>query len=235
MSAVIVIPTYNEKENLEALIKGIFAQNLPGLSIVVVDDNSPDGTGELADSLSRYHSLKVIHRPRKEGIGRAYAEAFRKILAMPENPQFILQMDADLSHDPKELKNFLKAAQNYDVILGSRYVSGGKILNWDFFRRTISRFGNFYARTVLGLPYLDLTSGYKCFHRQVLEAMDFDSLNSVGYNFQIETTYRAHKNGFEIIEIPICFTERKSGVSKFNFGIILESFFRVLLLKVYAQ
>lgn len=231
MQTVIVVPTYNEKENLEPLVKKIFAQAIPDLDVIVVDDNSPDGTGKVADFLAKYHSLKVIHRPRKDGIGRAYAEAFKKILAEPQGPEFILQMDADLSHDPSELKNFLKAAQNYDVVLGSRYIPGGKILNWDFFRRMISRFGNFYARLILGLPYRDLTSGYKCFHRQVLEAMDFNSLNSVGYNFQIETTYRAHKNGFEIIEIPICFTERKSGVSKFNLGIILESFLKVLWLR----
>jgi len=217
---------------LEALIKKIFAQMPADLSVMVVDDNSPDGTGKKADFLAQYYSLSVIHRPRKEGIGRAYVEAFKKVLSLPERPEFILQMDADLSHDPQEIPRFLEAAEKYDLVLGSRYVSGGKIENWGLVRQFVSRLGNFYARIILGLPYRDLTSGYKCFHRQVLESMDLDALSSVGYNFQIETTYKTHRAGFEIGEIPIAFTERKFGVSKFNFGIMLESFLKVLWLKL---
>jgi len=235
MSVVIIIPTYNEKENLEALANGIFSQRIPGVSVVIVDDNSPDGTGELADILSRHYALTVIHRSKKEGLGKTYVEAFKKILAMRDRPQYVLQMDADLSHDPASIPKFLEAAQKYDLVLGSRYIPGGRVENWGPLRRLISRLGNFYARTILGVPYRDLTSGYKCFHRQVLESMDLDSISSVGYNFMIETTYKAYCAGFKIGEIPICFTERKSGASKFNLGILLESFLKVLWLKLHGS
>lgn len=231
MSVVIVTPTYNEKGNLPELVEKIFALDLPDLRMIVVDDNSPDGTGELAEELSKKYPLTVIHRERKEGIGRAYAHAFQNILA--ERPDCIIQMDADFSHDPAVIPEMLKLAQTRDVILGSRYVPGGAIVNWEPMRRLVSRLGNAYARAVLGLPYRDLTGGYKCFRRKVLEEIDLDSLSSVGYNFQIETTYKAHQKGFRITEIPISFTERKVGVSKFNLGIILESFWKVLLLRFH--
>lgn len=228
--AVIVVPTYNEKDNLPSLIGKIFDLKLPELKVVVVDDNSPDGTGNIADSLAQTYPIKVIHRHEKLGLAIAYVRAFKEILKETD-ADYIFEMDADLSHDPAAVPQFLEKIKNCDLVLGSRYIAGGRIENWDFVRRLVSRAGNFYARLVLNLPYRDLTGGYKCYRRKVLEALNFDALSSVGYNFQIETTYLAYKKGFKICEIPITFTERKSGVSKFNLWIILESFRRVLLLR----
>jgi dolichol-phosphate mannosyltransferase len=178
----------------------------------------------------------VVHRPQKSGLGTAYIEAFKEVLLQQKadwDDTIIIQMDADLSHDPAAIPEILRKAQNdkCDVVLGSRYIKDGKIENWDFFRKLISRFGNIYARIVLGLPYRDLTGGYKCFRAEVLKNIDLEGLSSVGYNFQIETTYRAHRARYRICEIPISFTERKVGASKFNLGIILESFWKVLLLR----
>lgn len=266
MSIFVITPTYNERANLEALVQKIFSLGISGLSLIVVDDNSPDRTGELAEELSKKYPIKVIHRPQKSGLGTAYIEAFKEILRSAQDDALIIQMDADLSHDPSVIPQLLEKAgypviaspvesgtlhgvdsakqslgdrhglrprddTKCDLVLGSRYVKVGKIENWDFFRKLISRFGNIYARIVLGLPYRDLTGGFKCYRREVLQKMDLDSLSSVGYNFQIETTYRAHQAGFKICEIPISFTERKIGASKFNLGIILESFWKVLLLR----
>ena len=177
------------------------------------------------------HPLTVIHRSEKQGLGTAYVDAFKRILASPDAPDFIVQMDADLSHDSAVIATMLARMGECDLVLGSRYVPGGKIENWDFFRKLVSRFGNIYARWMLWLPQRDLTGGFKCWRYHALERVDLDSLSSVGYNFQIETTYRAHKNGFRVCEIPITFVERKRGVSKFNLGIILESFWKVLLLR----
>lgn len=233
MSIVVVTPTYNEKENLGVLVKAVFDLGIPGIKMIVVDDNSPDGTGKLAEELSKIYPLQVVHRAKKSGLGSAYVLAFKKIL-QEYGPDFIVQMDADLSHDPVVIPRFLEVIKSCDLALGSRYIPGGKIENWGFLRKLISRFGNIYARLVLGLPYRDLTGGFKCFRREVLENMDLDSLSSVGYNFQIETTYKAHRKGYKIVEIPITFTERKSGSSKFNLKIVLESFFKVLLLKLRA-
>ena len=226
-----IIPTYNEKENLKNLIEQIFALNIQGLSVLVVDDNSPDGTGKLADELAQKYPLEILHREKKEGIGKAYIAAFRKVLAAEEKPDFIIQMDADLSHDPAIIPMFLEKIRECDLVLGSRYIPGGKIVNWDKIRQAISRFGNFYARAVLGLPYKDITGGFKCFRREVLESIDINALNSIGYCFQIETTFLARQKGFKICEVPITFTERKFGVSKFNFGIMLESFIKVFLMR----
>lgn len=231
MSVIVVTPTYNEKENLGALVKAVFGLEISGLKMIVVDDNSPDGTGDIAEKLSGIYPLRVIHRSRKLGLGSAYVFAFQKIL-QEDRPDFIVQMDADWSHDPIVIPRFLEAIKNCDLVLGSRYIPGGKIENWDFSRKLISRFGNLYARLILGLPYQDLTGGFKCFRREVLENIDLDSLSSVGYNFQIETTYKARQKGYKIVEIPITFTERKFGSSKFNLKIILESFLKVFLLKL---
>lgn len=225
----IATPTYNEKDNLPVLAEKIFNLNIPNLTLVVVDDNSPDGTGELADKLAESYPIKVIHRPQKLGLGTAYTTAFEQILK--EKPEYIIQMDADLSHDPIMIPKMLKNITTCDVVIGSRYVKNGGIENWSWPRRLISRFGNIYARLILNLPYRDLTGGFKCWRREVLEKIDFNSLSSIGYNFQIETTYRAHKLGFKIKEIPIIFSERKIGASKFNASIILESFIKVLLLR----
>ncbi|MEK7192150.1 MAG: polyprenol monophosphomannose synthase [Patescibacteria group bacterium] len=226
----VIIPTYNERNNLELLAQKIFDLKIPDSRIMVVDDNSPDGTGKLAEELGKQYPITVLHRQKKEGLGRAYVEAFRNVLER-DNPDFIIQMDADLSHDPAAIPLMLEKIKNCDLVLGSRYIRGGKVENWAFLRKFISRFGNLYARTILGLPYRDLTGGFKCFRRKVLENIDFSLLSSTGYNFQIETTYKAHKKGYKICEIPISFTERKIGNSKFNLGIILESFWKVLLLR----
>ena len=231
MSVIVVIPTYNEKESLSILVEKIFSLRGPDLKIIVVDDNSPDGTGELAENLAKKYPIEAIHREKKMGLGTAYVEAFKKILSKMPEADYVIQMDADFSHDPVVIPRMFEKMGNCDLVLGSRYVIGGGVENWDFFRRLISRLGNFYARLVLGLPYKDLTGGFKCFRRNVLENLNLGSLSSVGYNFQIETTYRAYQKGYRVCEIPIIFTERKAGVSKFNFGIILESFWRVILLK----
>jgi dolichol-phosphate mannosyltransferase len=226
----IIIPTYNEKENIQLLIEQIFQLNIPNLLLVVADDNSPDGTGDVADVLSKKYPIYVIHRPRKMGLGTAYIQAFRHAIA--SGPDYVIHMDADLSHDPAAIPRFLEEIKKCDVVLGSRYVAGGKIENWGFARKLISKFGNLYARLVLSLPYKDLTGGYKCFRREVLERIDLENLSSRGYNFQIETTYYAHTRGYKICEIPIVFKERKKGQSKFNIAIIVESFFKVLLLRL---
>ena len=227
----IVIPTYNEKANIEKLLGQIFALGIPNVHVLVVDDSSPDGTGQLVDQLcQRYANLSILHRVSKEGLGRAYVAGFKEVLSA--GADFIFEMDADLSHDPSHIPQFLTAIQAADVVLGSRYIAGGGVKNWNIARRLISYFGNRYARFILSLPYHDLTGGFKCFRRQALEQLNLDSLNSLGYNFQIETTYAAHRAGFRIKEVPIVFTERVEGKSKFNFKIMLEGFWRVLALRL---
>jgi len=227
---VVVIPTYNERGNIETLLGQLFALRVEGLNVLVVDDNSPDGTGALVESLRAGNDrLSVLHRTVKEGLGPAYVAGFRAALA--EGADIICEMDADLSHHPSYLPTMLSMLSKCDVVLGSRYVAGGGVSNWNWTRRLISRFGNAYARAVLTLPYRDLTGGYKCYRRAVLEQIGLDNLSSVGYNFQIETTYRAHRVGFRIREVPIVFVERAQGTSKFNAKIVLESFWKVLMLR----
>ena len=276
MAVAILIPTYNEKENLSKLLERIFALKVPDLSAIIIDDNSPDGTAELAEEFAKKYPVRVIRRPRKMGLGTAYVDAFREILknkgdrelfgrfgatsghgASVESERVsttlseprrgergkpndlsspdldtIIQMDADFSHNPNVIPALLEHIKDYDLVLGSRYIAGGGIENWDYTRRMVSKFGNFYAGTVLGLPYRDLTGGFKCWRREVLEHLDLEKLSSTGYNFQIETTYFAHRQGRKICEIPIIFTERKFGVSKFNLAIMLESFWKVLVLRI---
>ena len=220
-------------ENLKELVERVFALGISDLKMVVVDDNSPDGTAELAEELAKKYPIKVIKRERKMGLGTAYAEAFREILNLETKfPSAVIQMDADLSHDPKVIPAFLEKIKNHDVVLGSRYVAGGGIENWGLARQLVSRFGNIYAKAVLTLPYQDLTGGFKCWRGEALKNLDFKNLSSAGYNFQIETTYAAHKAGHKICEIPITFTERKFGKSKFNFPIMLEAFWKVLMLRL---
>src|SRR3989338_1467943 len=233
----VVIPTYNEKDSLTELMGRIHAFRIENINIYVVDDSSPDGTGALADNLSKQFPLHVIHRDAKEGLGKAYMHAFYEItaLATHERPEFVLQMDADLSHNPSDIPRFLERIQTCDVVLGSRYIPGGGIENWGIFRRLVSRFGNIYASLVLGMPYRDLTSGYKCFRMEVLQTINFDKVSSIGYNFQIETTYLAKKKSFRVCEIPIVFTERKFGKSKFNVWIIVESFWKVLMIRLRSK
>ena len=197
---------------------------------MVVDDNSPDGTGELVEKLSQGNlRLKILHRPQKAGLGPAYVASFKE--ALRQGADYIFEMDAYFSHHPKYLPEFLRAIADSDLVLGSRYVKAGGVSNWNLSRRLVSYFGNIYARLILGLRYRDLTGGFKCYRRLVLEKIGLDNLSSVGYNFQIETTYKAFRAGFRVKEIPIVFTERLGGESKFNFKIILESFWQVLLLR----
>jgi len=225
----IIIPTFNEKGNLETLLRAILSLNIKNLEILVIDDNSEDGTAKIAENFSLKYPVKLISRPKKLGLGTAYVAGFKEILK--SNPDFIIQMDADLSHDPKAILEMLEEIKNADAVVGSRYIKNGKIENWDWTRKMISRFGNFYARIVLSLPYKDLTSGYKCWRKKVIENLKLDALDSIGYNFQIETIFFAHHMGFKIMEIPITFSERKVGASKFNFAIIKEAFLKVLLLR----
>lgn len=230
MKIIIIIPTYNERLNIERLIPIIFNLQINNLHILVVDDNSPDGTGDVVEKIKmQYQNLDILHREKKDGLGRAYVAGFNK--ALQEGADYIFEMDADFSHNPKYIPQFLDAIQDNDMALGSRYCGGGGVENWDFLRRQVSRFGNIYARMVLGVPIKDLTGGFKCYRRKVLETIDLDSLESIGYNFQIETTYKAYRAGFKIQEIPIIFTERREGESKFHFKIMLESFWKVILLR----
>jgi len=231
MRSVIILPTYNEKENLAGLVHDIFSIGIKDLHIIIVDDNSPDGTGRIADGLATKNSnIQVIHRSKKEGLGKAYVAGFKKALADSRN-QYIFEMDADFSHQPKYLPNFLEKARQADVVLGSRNIPGGGIENWSWLRRFISWLANVVVRWLLGVPIKDLTGGYKCWQRHVLEQLNLDQVESSGYNFQIELTYKAYCKGFKIVEVPIVFMERRAGHSKFSLVIMLESFWKVLKLR----
>jgi dolichol-phosphate mannosyltransferase len=221
----VVIPTYDERENVEVIVDAVRAE-LDRLGaehvVLVVDDSSPDGTGEIADRLAASDShVQVLHRPQKRGLGPAYIAGFEHALA--GGAELIVEMDADFSHDPSYLGPLLEAARDADLVLGSRYVEGGGVANWGLRRRIVSRGGSWYARMVLGLDVRDLTGGFKCFHRRVLEAIDLDEVRSQGYAFQVELTYRAIQLGFRVAEIPIRFTERREGRSKMTRGIVLEA------------
>jgi dolichol-phosphate mannosyltransferase len=219
--AVVVIPTYNERENLEPITAAVLAAE-PRVDILVVDDNSPDGTGQLADELAKKQPrIRVLHREKKEGLGRAYLAAFR--WALDQGYQQIIEMDADFSHDPKYLPTLLDAAQTADLVLGSRYVEGGGTVNWGVGRQLISKGGSLYARSILGVKVRDLTGGFKCFNRRVLEGIDLEKIVASGYGFQIELTYRALKQGFTVKEIPIVFEDRRVGQSKMSKKIFVEA------------
>jgi dolichol-phosphate mannosyltransferase len=222
----LVLPTYDEASNLERIVTAAREQLPDAARILIVDDNSPDGTGEIADRLeAELAGVSVLHRARKEGIGPAYVAGFRR--ALSEGAELIAQMDADFSHDPADLPRLLEAAAGADLVLGSRYVDGGGVADWGPLRRAISRGGSAYARTVLGVSVRDLTGGFKVFRRRVLEAIDLGSIASTGYAFQVETTYRAVRAGFRVVEVPITFTERRVGESKMTGGIILEAAMKV--------
>jgi len=230
----IVLPTYNERDNLRhALdrIREVAEGNDLRLHTLIVDDNSPDGTGELADDLAvEYPDIEVLHRPGKEGLGKAYLAGFRH--ALEAGADLLFEMDADLSHDASYLPHFVRLAeQGADLVLGSRYVRGGGVENWPLSRRMISRGGCLYAQAVLGLPYRDLTGGFKCFRRAVLEAIDLDAIDTRGYGFQIEMTYRAHRMGFHVVELPIIFVDRKVGQSKMSNDIFVEAMVNVWRLR----
>jgi dolichol-phosphate mannosyltransferase len=229
-AAWLVLPTYNEAENLEPLVEAARAQLPANARILIVDDDSPDGTGKIADRLHAQHeNVAVLHRPRKEGLGPAYIAGFRQ--ALEGGAGFVLEMDSDFSHDPAYLPRLLEAAKGADVVLGSRYVAGGGVTDWGVLRRAISRGGSGYARLVLGVGVRDLTGGFKCFRREVLEAVDLDAVTTRGYAFQVELTYRAIRSGFQVVEIPILFRERRVGKSKMDLSIMVEAFWRLPLLR----
>lgn len=221
---IVVIPTYNERENLPAMERAL-REKAPGTHLLVVDDGSPDGTGEIADELAKTRpgEVHVIHRSGKQGLGTAYLAGFKKALELGYD--VIVQMDCDFSHDPGTVPVLVKTLneENADLVLGSRYVPGGGTVNWGIGRKIISKGGSFYARTVLGLPYRDLTGGFKCWRRSLLEAIPLDQVNAQGYGFQIEMTFRAHKMGKKIREIPITFVDRRVGQSKMSKKIVLEA------------
>lgn len=222
----LVVPTYNERENLAALAEQVSALGLEHLHMLVVDDASPDGTGELAEQLTRrLPRLHVLHRERKEGLGPAYRAGFR--IALSSGAQRVLQMDADLSHPVAMIPVLLAAAERADLVIGSRYVPGGNVQGWNWPRRFLSRLANVYARMVLGVPIRDLTAGFKCFRREALEAVHLHTVSAIGYHFQIELTHRTVRAGLRVVEVPITFTERQQGRSKFHFPIILESIVRL--------
>src|SRR3954466_2361743 len=229
---VVCLPTYNERENLEPMVRALADKDV---NVLVIDDNSPDGTGEIADRLASELSwVDVLHRPCKEGLGRAYAGGFRHVLA--SGAELILEMDCDFSHDPADVPRLIAACEaGADLALGSRYVPGGGTRNWGLVRRTISWGGSFYARVLLGVGIRDLTGGFKCFRRHVLETLDLDAIESKGYAFQIETTYRVLRKGFKVVEVPIVFVDRVEGTSKMRGAIVLEAMLRVPLLRFTAR
>jgi dolichol-phosphate mannosyltransferase len=231
--ATVCLPTYNEKENLEPMVRALGAVLGPDDRVLVVDDNSPDGTGEIADRLAAEHSfVDVLHRPKKEGLGPAYLAGFRRALA--DGAELVLEMDCDFSHRPEDTRRLIDAAADADLVLGSRYVRGGRIGNWGLVRRFISRGGCVYAQVILGVGLRDLTGGFKCYRRAVLERIDLDAIDSRGYAFQIETTYRALQAGFRVVEVPITFVDREVGGSKMSRSIVLEAIWKVPVLRLAA-
>ena len=233
MKALVIVPTYNERDNLPRLVPEVLSQD-PSLSILVVDDGSPDGTGQLADELSAASAgrVHVLHRPQKNGLGQAYLAGFR--WALQRDYDLVFEMDCDFSHDPTYLPNFLAAARDADLVLGSRYVSGVNVVNWPMSRLLLSYYANVYSRLVTGLPLRDATGGFKCFHRRVLEAIDLNKVKSNGYSFQIEMSFRAFRKGFRIKEIPIVFVDRHAGQSKMSKSIVREAVWMVWRLRLLA-
>jgi dolichol-phosphate mannosyltransferase len=228
--AVVCLPTYNERENLEAMLRALGDK---GVRVLVIDDNSPDGTGELADRLAQeLDYVDVLHRERKEGLGPAYLAGFHRALA--DGAELILEMDCDFSHDPTDVPRLVAAVEEADVALGSRYVDGGAVRNWGVLRRFVSAGGSWYARVLLGVRIRDLTGGFKCYRREVLETIDLDAIHSKGYAFQIETTFRALRAGFRVVEIPITFVDREAGGSKMSRAIVAEAIWKVPLLRLAA-
>ena len=230
----LILPTYNEAENIAPLVRAALPQlESTGLehTVLIVDDNSPDGTGEIADRLAaETERVRVLHRPHKEGLGRAYLAGFE--VALAEGAELILEMDSDFSHDPADLPRLIAATGAADLVLGSRYVPGGGVLDWGIVRRALSRGGSAYARLLLGVPVRDLTGGFKCFHRRVLETIDLKGVHADGYGFQIELTYRAVRAGFTVTEVPITFRERRAGRSKMTARIALEAVWKVPALRL---
>ena len=228
--AWLILPTYNEAENIGPMLHAARASLRPDDRILVVDDNSPDGTGALADKLAtELPNVDVLHRPAKQGLGRAYLAGFEHALA--NGADLVMEMDCDFSHDPADLPRLIEAAETADLVLGSRYVPGGSVTDWGLLRKLVSRGGSWYARVVLGVKVRDLTGGFKCFRRSVLEALDLNAVHADGYGFQIELTYRTIKAGFRVVEIPIVFRDRRVGQSKMNARIALEAVWKVPALR----
>ena len=232
MRATVCLPTYNERENLPRMIEALAGVLRDGDRVLVIDDDSPDGTGEIADQLAGRHAfVDVLHRERKEGLGRAYIAGFHRVLAT--DAELVLEMDCDFSHDPADVPRLIEAAEGgADLVLGSRYVPGGGTRNWGIVRRAISRGGSIYTALFLRMGVRDPTGGFKCFRRPVLERLSLDAITPRGYAFQIETTYRAKRAGFRVVEIPIVFADREVGDSKMSRAVVLEAIWRVPLLRL---
>lgn len=229
--SLIVIPTYNELTNIEKLINDIFILYERDIDILVVDDNSPDGTGDFVEQLSKQNQrVNVLRRPKKMGLGTAYCDGFK--FALARDYDFIFEMDADYSHNPGEIINFLNAMEKFDLVVGSRYLTGVSVINWPISRVLLSYSANKYTQIITGLPIHDCTSGYKCFKRKVLESINLDKIKSNGYAFQIEMTFKAWKKGFKVGEIPIIFIDRQKGKSKMTKKIVWEAAFLVWSLRI---
>jgi dolichol-phosphate mannosyltransferase len=230
MQTLAIIPTYNERDNIQPLVTAVLAAE-PSLDVLIVDDASPDGTGEIAETLARESSrVRVMHRPGKQGLGTAYVAGFRYALAGGYDR--VVEMDADFSHRPEDLPRLLEAAETADVVVGSRKVRGGRVVGWSPLRHILSAGGSLYTRLVLGLPVKDCTSGFMCLHRSVLSALDFARVRSNGYSFLLEMKYLCYRSGFRLVEVPIVFPDRKVGRSKMSLAIILEAMARVWGLRV---
>lgn len=226
MRTLVVVPTYDERDNIDRVVERTLAT--PGIDLLVVDDASPDGTGRRAEELAaREPRLRVVHRPSKSGLGSAYRHGLG--VGIDEGYDVLVEMDADLSHDPRALPDLLAATVDHDLVIGSRYVPGGGVVNWPLHRRALSQGGNLYVRALTGVPVTDVTSGYRAFRREVLRAIDLTSLRSEGYSFQVETALRAWRAGFRIGEVPITFVERVAGRSKISRAIVFEAMLRVML------
>jgi len=231
LKILVIIPTFNERQNIEKLLEKITGQNIEGLDILVIDDNSPDGTGECVMELAQSNPrLHVLRREGKQGLGTAYVAGFH--YALQHGYDLIIEMDADFSHDPNELKNLIAGADRFDLVIGSRYINGVNVINWPLSRLLLSMGASLYTRLITGLPLHDCTSGFKCFKRKVLEAIDLDNIQSDGYSFQIEMHFKAWKKGFKLGEIPIIFYDRTAGTSKMSKKIVREAIWVVWQLKL---
>lgn len=229
MKTIVIIPTYNELANLQKLLPYIL-NTYPQLHVLIVDDNSPDGTAKYVEDLRKYDPrVGVIKREKKMGLGTAYVAGFKYMLS--NGYEAAIQMDADYSHDPSEIKNFLEKIKTYDLVIGSRYIDGVRVINWPIKRLLLSYFANLYTRIITGMPIKDATGGFKCFKRQVLESINLDNIHSNGYSFQIEMNYKAWKNNFRLCEIPITFIDRVEGTSKMSKKIVYEAVFMVWKLR----
>jgi len=230
MKSLVIIPTFNESQNIVAMIQALLHLQEPELEVMIVDDNSPDGTGDLVEALrSREPRLHLLRREKKMGLGTAYVAGFR--YALQRDYELILEMDADFSHDPQDVPRLIQAAGEGDVVVGSRYINGVNVVNWPLSRLMLSYFASLYTRWITGMKVRDCTSGFKCFHRRVLQAVNLDSIQSDGYSFQIEMNFRAIHRGFHIREIPIIFIDRRAGTSKMSKRIVREAIWMVWKLK----